>query len=63
MTSGNGKPSISIQNDHPFSFKERLADFLTLSRVILGLVILSLSFMGRDAYVAVVNSGIDWRNN
>jgi len=37
-----------------FSFKERLADLLTLSRGIIGLVILSLSFIGKDAYLTVV---------
>ena len=36
------------------SFKERLADLLTLSRGIIGLVILSLSFIGKDAYLTVV---------
>lgn len=34
--------------------KENLADFLTLSRAIIGLTILSLSFAGKDAYMAVV---------
>jgi len=38
----------------PFSFKERLADLLTLSRGVIGLVILSLSFIGKDAYLTVV---------
>jgi len=36
------------------SFKERLADLLTLSRGVIGLVILSLSFIGKDAYLTVV---------
>jgi len=34
--------------------KENLADLLTLSRTVIGLTILSLSFIGKDAYVAVV---------
>ncbi len=52
--SGDEWPSIAIQSNHSFSLKERLADFLTLSRVVIGLVILSLSFVGRDAYITVV---------
>jgi len=35
-------------------FKEKLADLLTLSRGIISLVILFLSFIGRDAYLTVV---------
>lgn len=34
--------------------KEELADLLTLSRIIIGLVIISLCFIGEDAYIAVV---------
>jgi phosphatidylglycerophosphate synthase len=34
--------------------KKNLADFLTLSRVIISLTILSLSFIGKDAYIVVV---------
>lgn len=34
--------------------KEKLADLLTLSRVIIGLLIISLSLIGKDAYIAVV---------
>ena len=34
--------------------KDNLADFLTLSRGIVGLVILLLSFVGKDAYIVVV---------
>lgn len=54
MTSGNGRPSLSMESGHPSGLKARLADFLTLSRVVIGLVVLSLSFVGKDAYVAVV---------
>ena len=54
MASGNGEPSLSIESDHPSWLKANLADFLTLSRVILGLVVLALSLVGRDAYVTVV---------
>ena len=52
--SGDEHPSVAAQSNRPFSLKERLADFLTLSRVVIGLVILSLSFIGRNAYIAVV---------
>ena len=54
MMSGSERPIIAIQIGRLSSLKERLADFLTLSRVGIGLVILSLSFVGRDAYVTVV---------
>jgi len=54
MTSGNGRPGLSIESDYRFGLKARLADFLTLSRVVIGLVILALSFVGSDAYMAVV---------
>ena len=54
MASGNRGPSLSIYNDHPSSLKAKLADFLTLSRAVLGVVILSLSLVGRDAYLTVV---------
>ena len=36
------------------AIKNNLADFLTTSRAIIGLIILSLSFIGKDAYIAVV---------
>lgn len=51
---GNGKAILGIENRTSLSFKERLADYLTLSRGIIGLVILSLSFVGPGAYIAVV---------
>ena len=54
MTNGNGRPGLSTGSDRPFGLKARLADFLTLSRVVIGLVVLSLSFAGKDAYMAVV---------
>lgn len=52
--SGNGKSSLRIESGIHSFLKEELADFLTLSRGIIGLVILSLSFLGKDAYIAVV---------
>jgi len=54
MMSGSERPVIAIQIGRLSSLKERLAGFLTLSRVVIGLVILSLSFAGRDAYITVV---------
>ncbi len=52
--SGNGKSSLRVENGNPSFFRENLADFLTLSRGIIGLVILSFSFIGKDAYITVV---------
>jgi len=52
--SENGKPSLRVENGAPSFLKENLADFLTLSRGIIGLVILSFSFIGKDAYITVV---------
>ena len=52
--SGNSKPSLRIENRIPSFLKKELADFLTLGRGIIGLVILSLSLIGKDAYIAVV---------
>ena len=51
---GNNKPSLEIESRTLSFVKKNLADFLTLSRAIIGLIILSLSFVGRDAYIAVV---------
>ena len=44
----------SVTEGQRLSFKERLGDILTLSRVFISLVVLSLSFVGKDAYVVVV---------
>ncbi len=49
----NVAPRLGVQRRH-LSFKERLSDFLTASRAFISLVILSLSFIGKDAYLAVV---------
>ena len=51
---GNGKSSLETETGILSFLKEELADFLTLSRGIISLVILSLSFLGKDAYLAVV---------
>ena len=41
--------------EEPLPFlKRNLADFLTVSQVVFGLIVLSLSFIGKSAYVAVV---------
>jgi len=53
---------MSVNNEHSLKLEEgnlsflqrNLADSLTLSRVIIGLIVLSLSFVGRSAYLAVV---------
>ena len=50
----NNKPSPVVESRILSPLKENLADFLTLSRVIIGLTILSLSFIGKGAYIAVV---------
>ena len=52
--SGNGKSNLRTDRDFSYFLKKELADFLTLSRGIIALVILSLSFIGKDAYIAVV---------
>jgi len=49
----DSEPKLAVQGQH-LCFKERLGDFLTASRLFIGLVILSLSFIGKDAYLAVV---------
>jgi len=46
--------NLRIEGQAPSLFQKRLADFLTFSRVIISLVILSLSFVGQDAYMIVV---------
>jgi len=50
----NSKPRLAVESSILFPLKENLADFLTLSRAIIGLIIVSLSFIGKDAYIAVV---------
>jgi len=50
----NGGHSSTVTDENISFLKENLADWLTLSRGIIGLVILSLSFIGKGAYVAVV---------
>ena len=52
--SENGERSLKLEEGNLCFWKRNLADFLTLSRAIIGLTILSLSFIGKDAYIAVV---------
>ncbi len=50
----NDKSSPEVASRTISPLKENLADSLTLSRAIIGLTILSLSFIGKDASIAVV---------
>ena len=50
----NAKSNPEVESRTISPLKENLADLLTLSRAIIGLTILSLSFIGKDAYIAVV---------
>ena len=45
---------LSATLNHTSSIKNNLADFFTLSRGIIGVIILSLSLLGKDAYTVVV---------
>ena len=50
----NNKSSLAVESTTVSPLKENLADFLTLSRAIIGLTILSFSLIGKDTYAAVV---------
>ena len=50
----NDKSSLEVESRTIPPLKKNLADFLTLGRAIIGLTILSLSLIGKDAYIAVV---------
>ncbi len=52
--SENGECSLKLEEGFFYFLKRNLADFLTLSRAIIGLTILSLSFIGKDDYILVV---------
>ena len=45
---------MRLEEENLCFLKRNLADFLTASRAIIGLIILSLSFIGKSAYIAVV---------
>jgi hypothetical protein len=49
-----GMKSEPAADSKRLSFGETLCDLLTFSRVVLGLAVLSLSFIGKDAYLAAV---------
>ena len=46
--------SLMLEEGNLRFLKRNLADSLTVSRIIIGLIVLSLSFIGKSAYVAVV---------
>ncbi len=46
--------SLRLEEGNLRFLKRNLADFLTFSRVIIGLIVLSLSFIGKSAYITVV---------
>ena len=50
----NSEHSLKLEEENLCFLKRNLADFLTASRVIIGLIVLSLSFIGKSAYIAVV---------
>ncbi len=50
----NGKHSLKLEEGNLFFLKRNLADLLTASRAIIGFIVLSLSFIGASAYIAVV---------
>ncbi|MFC2010040.1 CDP-alcohol phosphatidyltransferase family protein [Chloroflexota bacterium] len=50
----NGQHILELEELELGFLKRNLADFLTFSRVIISLVILSLSFVGQSAYMSVV---------
>jgi len=52
--SGNNEHSLRLEESELGFLKRNLADFLTFSRVIFGLIVLSLSLIGKSAYVTVV---------
>ena len=46
--------SLRLEAGNLRFLKRNLADSLTVSRIIIGLIVLSLSFIGKSAYIAVV---------
>ena len=52
--SKNGEHSPGPEERNPSFLQRNLADSLTLSRVIIGVIILSLSFVGKSAYLTAV---------
>lgn len=52
--SENKEHILSLEEENLPFLKRNLADFLTVSRVVFGLIVLSLSFTGKSAYITVV---------
>jgi len=52
--SNSGKLSPEIETGNLSPIKANLADLLTVSRIFIGLAVLCLSFVGKNAYLAVV---------
>ena len=50
----NSEHSLRLEEENLPFLKRNLADFLTVSRVVFGLIVLSLSFIGKSAYITVV---------
>ena len=50
----NSEHSMKLEERNLPFLKRNLADFLTVSRGIIGLIVLSLSFAGKSAYIPVV---------
>jgi phosphatidylglycerophosphate synthase len=49
-----GNTGLKVEDENISFMKRSLADFLTLSRGVIGLVILALSVIGKEAYLAIV---------
>ena len=52
--SENKERSLKLEEENLCLLKRNLADFLTVIRLIFGLIVLSLSFIGKSAYIAAV---------
>ena len=52
--SDNGELSLKLEEGNLNFLQRNLADFLTLSRVVIGITILSLSFVGEGAFIAAI---------
>jgi len=50
----DSRHSLMLEAGNLRFLKRNLADFLTFSRIIIGLIVLSLSFVGKNAYITVV---------
>ncbi|MFC1984741.1 CDP-alcohol phosphatidyltransferase family protein [Chloroflexota bacterium] len=50
----NRERSLKLKEEKLCFLERNLADFLTVSRLIFGLIVLSLSFIGESAYITVI---------